>query len=297
MDLVLRTPRVPLAGESFVGRDYSNIPGGKGANQAVAAALLGAKVDFAGKTGTDSNGVKLKEQLEKFGIGTEHFIMDEHSQTGLAAILLEDNGQNRIIVFLGANMQIRREDVQKALEKDYDAVIVQFEIPKEIVIDTCRTARKKNIPVIVDAGPAQDFPLEEIRGIDILSPNETETLAMCGIEPDSIKKASEAAKILKQRSDARYIVIKMGKKGAMLYSDEVTGLFPAPEVEAVDTTAAGDAFTAAMTVEYIKNGDIARAIRFANIVGAITVTRLGAQPSLPSLAEVEEFAKRRNIKW
>lgn len=297
MDLVLRTLRVPLAGESFFGRDYSYIPGGKGANQAVAAALLGAGIDFVGKVGKDSNGLRLKEELEKREISTRYFMVDEQSQTGLAVVMLEDNGQNRILVYSGANMQIRKEDIQKAFEKDYDMVIVQFEVPREIVIETCSLAKQRNIPVIVDAGPALDFPLEEIRGIHILSPNETETFSMCGIEPDSTEKAKEAAKILQQRCDANLIVIKMGKKGAMLYSDGRTELFPVPDVKVVDTTAAGDAFTAAMAIEYVKSGDIEKAIRFANIVGTITVTRLGAQPSLPSLYEVMEFAKERNLRW
>lgn len=297
MDLVLRTSRVPLAGESFLGSNYDYIPGGKGANQAVAAALLGANVDFVGKVGSDSNGFRLKELLEKKNISTKYFSVDEASQTGLAVVMLENSGQNRILVFLGSNMEIRIKDIQRAFEKDYDAVIIQFEIPEEIVIETCRLAKQKNIPVIVDAGPAKDFPLEQIKGIDILSPNETETFALCGIEIDTIEKAKEAAKILMDRSDAGMIVLKMGKNGAMLYSHDITEIYPVPEVKVIDTTAAGDAFTAAMTVEYINGGDIQRAIRFANIVGTITVTKLGAQPSLPLLSEVEEFAKVRDIKW
>ena len=182
MDLLLRTPRVPMAGESFVGCDYGYIPGGKGANQAVAAALLGANVDFVGKVGSDAHGPKLKGLLEKNGVSARYLSVDESSQTGLAVVMLEDNGQNRIVVFPGANMQVRKEDVRRAFEKDYDAVIVQFEVSAEIVAETCRLAKEKGIPVVVDAGPAQDFPLEQIKGIDILSPNETETFAMCGIE-------------------------------------------------------------------------------------------------------------------
>lgn len=297
MDLLLRTSRMPMVGETFIGRDYSYIPGGKGANQAVAAALLGANVDFVGKVGADTHGLRLKELLEKRAISTKYFTVDKTSQTGLAVVMLEGSGQNRIVLFPGANMQIQKEEIQNAFEKDYDAVVVQFEVPWEIVIETCRLAKQKRIPVVVDAGVAQGFPLEEIRGIDILSPNETEAFAMSGIEIDSVEKAKEAANILKQRSGARIVVLKMGKKGAMLVSDEISELYPVPEVEVIDTTAAGDAFTAAMTVEYINSGDIQRAIRFANIVGTITVTRLGAQPSLPSLSEVEEFAKGRDIIW
>ncbi len=297
MDLVLRTHKIPSAGESHIGIDYTHIPGGKGANQAVAAALLGANVDFAGKVGRDSNGLRLKKGIESKGISTEYLTVDEQSQTGLAVVMLEDTGQNRIIIFSGANMQIRSEEVQKAFEKNYDAVIIQFEVPQEIVIETCTLATEKNIPVVVDAGPAQNFPLEKINGITILSPNETETREMCGIEPDSIENTEKAAKILKQRSNADIIVIKMGKKGALLYSGENSKLFSAPEVKVVDTTAAGDAFTGALALEYIKSGNIEKAIKFANIVGALTVTKLGAQPSLPFIREVGKFAIERGIKW
>jgi ribokinase len=297
MDLVLRTSKVPVAGETFLGNNYDYIPGGKGANQAVASSLLGAKVNYVGKVGADANGYRLKKLLEEKNISISNFSVDEKSQTGLAVIMVEANGQNRILAFPGANMEIRSEDIEKSFQKDYDAVVLQFEISEEIVIKTCTLAMQKKIPVIVDAGPANDFPLEKIKGIDILSPNEVETFALCGIEPDNVEKALEAAKILKKRSDARIIVIKMGKNGAFLYSDKFAELFPSQKVEAVDTTAAGDAFTAAMTLEYIKSGDIKRAIRFANIVGALTVTRLGAQPSLPLLSEVENFVKERNIQW
>jgi ribokinase len=297
MDLVLRTSKVPVAGETFIGNNYDYIPGGKGANQAVSASLLGANVDFVGKVGADANGFRLKKLLEEKNISITNFPVDESSQTGLAVIMVETNGQNRILAFPGANMEISVKDIQKSFQKDYDAVIIQFEISEEIVIETCSLAIQKKIPVIVDAGPANDFPLERIKGIDILSPNETETFALCGIEPDTVPKSLEAAKLLKKRSDARIIVIKMGKNGAFLYSDEFAELFPSQKVEAVDSTAAGDAFTAAMTLEYMKSGDIKKAIRFANIVGALTVTRLGAQPSLPSLYEVEKFVKERNLQW
>ena len=138
-------------------------------------------------------------------------------------------------------MNIQKEDIQRVFEKNYDAVIVQFEIPVEIIIETCRIAKQRGIPVIVDAGPAQNFPLEQIKGIDILSPNETEVFAMCKIKINNAEKAKEAAKILQKRSGARMIVIKMGKKGALLYSNEITEMYPSPEVEVVDTTAAGAA--------------------------------------------------------
>jgi ribokinase len=295
MDLVLKISRVPQAGESLIGETYQHIPGGKGANQAVAAARLGAQVSFAGRVGVDANGIKLREQMEKEGINTTFLKDDDEHQTGLAVILLEETGQNRILVYPGANMAIEDEDIEQVFQRDYDAALLQLEIPQKIVIKTFSLAKKRNIPVILDAGPAQDFPLEEMQGLEILSPNETEAYALTGIQVDTIEEAEKAARILEKRSKARFIVIKMGSKGAVLYHNDNVQYFPAYNVQAVDTTAAGDAFTAAMGVEYIKHGDIAKAIQYANAVGALTVTRLGAQPSLPKSGEVDDFIKDSSI--
>lgn len=286
MDFVMQTSRVPLTGENVFGKDYCFVPGGKGGNQAVAAVMLGAKVHFAGKVGNDTYGIQLMKSLAQSGVSTEFLVMDNRLQTGLAAVMLEDNGQSSILIFSGANMDIQEQEIQKAFDNDYDSLLIQFEIPQQIVIEACRIARKRGIPVFVDAGPAQDFPLEEIRGIEILSPNEAEAQAMCGFAVNTGQKAQEAARILQQRSLAHYVVLKLGKRGAMLYSDGKAEFFPALKVQVVDTTAAGDAFTAAMTVEYLRHGDIHKAIRTANIAGAIAVTRLGAMPSLPTLEEI-----------
>lgn len=289
MDLVLISEKVPVGGETVLGESYAYIPGGKGANQGVAAARLGADVTFVGRVGEDANGKELKGNLQKEGINAEFVIEDPESSTGLAAIMLEETGQNRIIVIPGANMKITKEDLQTAFEHTYDAVIVQLEIPDEIVLEACRLGKEKNIPVILDAGPAKNFPLEQLEGLEILSPNESEAFALTGLEVNSIESAEKVAKLLTERSNAKTIVLKMGAQGAYLYEDGEGEFFPAHKVNAVDTTAAGDAFTAALTVKYISSGDIKEAIRFANVVGALTVTRMGAQPSLPTVEEVEKF--------
>lgn len=289
MDLVLKTSRIPYAGESFFGDSYCHIPGGKGANHAVAAARLGAKVTFAGKIGNDANGMALKASLEKQGISTELLKVDENSPSGLAVIMLEESGQNRILVYSGANMELEPEEIVRAFEKSYDAVMLTLEIPQKVVIETCRKAKEKNIPVILDAGPAQSFPLEKISGIELLTPNETEATALTGLECNTKKDAEKAASALEEKSQARWIVIKMGEQGALLYHKGESELFPAHKVEVVDTTAAGDAFTAGLMIAYTQHGDIQKAIRYANVVGALTVTKLGAQPSLPTAEEVEKF--------
>lgn len=296
MDLVLQTERAPLAGESFIGDEYGYVPGGKGANVAVSAARLGADVTFVGRIGDDAHGAKLKEQLEAQGISTEFLAVDQERQTGLAVITVEASGQNRIIVYPGANMAIRKEDVARAFEHSYDAVMSNLEIAQEIVVEVSRQAGCKDIPVVLDAGPAQSFDLGRMRRLEILTPNETETMALTGMECRTPQEAEAAARALAKASQAHFIVIKMGEQGALLYGEETCEFFPAHKVEAVDATAAGDAFTAAMTVHYLRHGDMGKAVRYANVAGALTVTRLGAQPSLPTSDEVKQFTNDRGIR-
>ena len=291
MDLILRMEKIPSAGESMLCDTYRYAYGGKGANQAVAAARLGAETTFAGKVGDDPVGGELAGSLKALGIKTCYLTEKKGSGSGLAVIALEGNGQNRIMIFPESNMSLRPEDVDEAFQDSYDAMLVQFEIPRDVVIHACKAAAGKGIPFIVDAGPAQDFPIESIPGAEIFTPNESETYAMCGIDVVDLQSASFAAKLLKDRSGARYVVIKAGGNGAYLYDGRNTKHFAANKVTPVDTTAAGDAFTAAMAVEYLKSGSIESAITFAGAAGAVAVTRLGAQPSLPTLGEVEAFIK------
>ena len=175
MDLVLRATRMPRPGESMIGETYCHIPGGKGANQAVGAARLGAAVTFVGKLGADANGVELRQTLVEQGISVDFVVVHDQSQTGLAVITLDAEGENSIIVFPGANMEIREEELHPAFFAGrYDALVLQLEVPRHIVVESCRLAREAGIPIILDAGPAQAFPLEDTPGIDILTPNETE---------------------------------------------------------------------------------------------------------------------------
>jgi ribokinase len=292
MDLYLEMEKLPVEGETLFGKVYDYIPGGKGANQAVAAARLGADVTFAGRVGKDAHGERLRKLLVQDGINDEFLKTDFENSTGLAIIVLEDRGKNRIIVYSGANMAISLEDVGAALQKNYDAVMMQFEVPFDIMVETCRLAKNKNIPVILDAGPALAVPIEKLRGLEVISPNESETYAFTGVKVDSMGSAEAAALILQEKTNARYVVIKMGERGALLYHNGASRFFDALKVTAVDTTAAGDAFTAALTVSYVKTGDIEKAVRYANMVGAIAVTRHGAQPSMPNEGEVNEFEKQ-----
>ena len=291
MDLVLRTKRVPRAGETFYGQDYQHIPGGKGANQALACARLGAQVSFVGRVGRDAHGTKLRDGLFGEGVKTSYLTEDPQTQTGLAVIMVEEDGQNRILAFAGANRNVREEDVHSAFTTGCDAVLLNLEIPRAIAKTTCRIGRERGIPVFLDAGPAEEGALEGIRDLEVLSPNENETHALTGIGVRSPEDAEEAAAVLYKICPSRFIVIKMGVQGALLFYDGKGEHFPAPGVKAVDSTAAGDAFTAALTVFYLTHGDIREAVSFANLAGALSVTRLGAQPSLPTAREVAEFAR------
>jgi len=296
MDLCCQISNVPLAGESLIGSNYSYIHGGKGANQAVAAARLGADVTFVGKVGNDSFGSELAASMNKAGICTEYLYKDKNTSTGLAIVILEDTGQNRILVYPGSNMKLTLADIDRAFREDYDAMIIQFEIPKDVVIHACRQAASRGIPFIVDAGPAQDFPIEEISGAEIFSPNETETYALCKIHVCDIDSAKAAAEILIARSKAKYIVIKSGENGAYVYDGAEIRHYKAFRVTPVDTTAAGDAFTCAMAISYLASGNMDESIAFANAAGAIAVTKLGAQPSLPKRSEVEAFMKSKGLR-
>jgi ribokinase len=298
MDLVMQLDRVPGAGETLVGGSYRYVPGGKGANQAVAASRLGMEVTFAGKVGADAHGPVLRECLEREGISTQHMLTDPGQQTGFAAIFVERGGQNRIVVFAGANMAIRREDITRVFSGTFAAVLMNLEIPVEIVLEVCRLARERDLPIVLDAGPIRELDFSLLHGLEIISPNETETRSITGIECRGIDDAVEAAGRLLRIAPSRYAVIKLGGRGALLYDGEqdqpqyVRG----HAVEAVDSTAAGDAFTAAMTAHYLRHGDILEAVRYANAAGAVAVTRLGAQPSLPTAQQVRAFLQERGLE-
>jgi len=291
MDLTLMTDAFPRVGEALVGNAYCYNPGGKGANQAAAAALLGADVWFAGKVGLDDYGLRLRRSLEGFGVHTRGLLEDATASTGMAAIMVEKTGRNRILVFPGANMALTGEDVIPLMEGlRPDAVILQFEIADDTVLACSAAAQSMGIPVVVDAGPAKPFPIDKLGKPLVFSPNETETRVFCGILPDTDENASLAARAMRERTGAAYVVIKRGEHGAYLYDGEGEGEnFPAIPVRAVDSTAAGDAFTAALTVRYLRTRDIAASIRYANVVGALSVTKTGAQSAMPTAAEVESF--------
>ena len=293
MDFVQRMAKIPEAGQTIVTDSmYSYIPGGKGANSAVTFARLGADTVFCARVGRDQNGAALRRIYEKEGIDTRFLVEDPESATGLASIIVEEDGMNRIVVYPGANNNVNENEIEEAFTTYPDAVYMQFEIPFEAVEIAANYAFEQNIPLFVDAGPVSEaVELEKLHKVEILSPNETECEALTGIYPDSIENCLKACIRLCSMVEIKYVVLKLGRRGAFVYDGKYYHIVQSYRVDALDTTAAGDIFTAALTYAYLKKGDILEATRFANLAAALSVTREGAYSSIPTLAEVKEFSK------
>ena len=298
MDFVMSVSKIPQGGETQLeSGTYQFVPGGKGANSAVAVRRLGGDSVFCCRLGKDANGSIMHNIYKKEGLDTRFIVVDPDAVTGLGAIMVEPNGQNRIILFPGANVRLTKEDIDASFISRPDALLMQREIPVDAVMHAAWTAHEKNIPIILDAGPANaDFPLEELPPLEIFSPNETETEIFTGINPTNPDNCLRAAMELQKKVVAKYYVIKLGGRGCYIYDGKYYHCLPAYGVNAVDTTAAGDAFTAALTLEYLRSGDIVRAGRYANVVGALAVSKKGALPSLPTDAMVEKFIAEKAIR-
>ncbi len=298
MDFVMKVAKLPEAGQTIVEtRSYDYIPGGKGANAALALARLGADSVFCARLGSDAHAKKLRELYKDNGIDTRFIQTDRSVPTGLASIIVEEDGANRIVVYPGANAMLSVEDIEEAFTCLPDAVFLQLEIPDSAVIAATEFAKKHKIPIFLDAGPARvDFPLEQLAPLEIISPNESETLALTGILPNNSENCLKAATELLKKVEAKYVVIKLGGRGAYIHDGTLSQLLPTYDGEVVDTTAAGDAFTAALTLCYLETGDITRAVRYANAVGTMVVGKAGASTSLPTASEVDAFIRERGIK-
>lgn len=285
MDLILTMDRVPETGENLPGNSYDYANGGKGANQATALARLGAQVKMIGKVANDPNGNKLLGNLQSKGIDVSGVATDG-TQTGLAIILLDGEGKNRIVVYEGANKEIAITEALNHLTDDLDLLMIQFETEESVVIECVNHAIKNNITTVIDCGPAKAFDLEKMQGAHIISPNESETKALTGIYPDTDDAILEASKILKARSKAQYVVLKLGDRGSSVWDGEKLTIVPSYPTNVVDTTAAGDCFTAAMALHYIKTGNILKACDIGNKAGAYAVSRMGAENSMPSYEDI-----------
>ena len=290
MDLVARAPRMPEPGETIIGGDFRNVPGGKGANQAVAAARLGASVSMVGRVGRDAFGGPLLEALDADGIDHAHVIQDPQAATGVALIVVDDAGQNSIVVASGANMRFSPCDVDAAEDviAGADALLLQLESPLETVTRAAAVAQDHGVLVILNPAPARDLPETLLSTVDVLIPNESETALLAGQPVDGLSQAEDAAVVLLQLGVGT-VILTLGERGALLAQTAGAERVPAFAVDPVDTTAAGDAFVGGFAVALAEGRRMAEAVRWGNAAGALATTKMGAQPSLPSRRAVERL--------
>ena len=298
IDLSINMFKVPAPGETLIDDGgVAYVPGGKGANAALAFKKMGADVTFSAKLGADMHGQKLFSYYKEMGLDVSHVKVDHDNPTGLAVVMKEADGANRIVVYPGANAELNSDNILEAFECNPDAVYIGFEIPFPAAIAAAKIAAGKGIPIFIDPAPAdKEHQLESLPFVEIFSPNETETAEYTGITPSGADSALRAALALFKRVKCRYIVIKQGARGAFVYDGKHYHMIPAMKADkVVDTTAAGDAFTAAMTLEYLRGGDVKEAAKYGCAAGAIAVSRMGASASVPTEAEIRDLLARQFI--
>ncbi|MHC8400247.1 ribokinase [Pseudomonas sp. MDT1-17] len=290
MDLVTRAPRLPRGGETLIGESFATVSGGKGANQAVAAARLGAQVSMVGCVGSDAYGEELRgallaEQIDCQAVST----VDDSS--GVALIVVDDNSQNAIVIVAGANGALTPAVIDRfdAVLQAANVIICQLEVPDATVGHALKRGRELGKTVILNPAPAsRPLPADWYASIDYLVPNESEASALSGLPVDSLASAETAAtRLIAMGADK--VIITLGAQGSLFANGKSFEHFPAPKVRAVDTTAAGDTFVGGFAAALAAGKSEAEAIRFGQVAAALSVTRAGAQPSIPTLSDVQAF--------
>lgn len=289
-DMVINTERLPLPGETVIGGNFFMNSGGKGANQAVAATRLGGSVSFIAKVGNDHFGSRSIEQYKAEGINVDHILIDNAQPSGVALIVVDANGENCITVASGANAMLLSEDIDKAvgmIERG-DIVLTQLETPLDTVEYLARIARERGKKVILNPAPAQHLPDSLMRNLYMIIANETETELITGVKITDMESICRAADVMNERG-VENVVITLGSKGAFVKENGAYHKVPAIKVKAVDATAAGDTFCGAVCVALAEKKNILEAVEFANRCASLTVTRMGAQSSLPYRSEVDNL--------
>jgi ribokinase len=291
MDLVVRTPRLPALAETITGHEFFTAPGGKGANQAVAAARLGVPTQMVGRVGGDAFGQELRQNLASAGADVSAVFTDPAVSSGVAVIAVDDNAQNNIIIVPGANGRVGHDDLDR-LEASLDGatvLLLQFEVPLDAVVAAARLAHQRGIIVVLDPAPAQPLPAELYSLVDILTPNEVEAGQLAGTAIKNQTDAAGAAKNLLSLG-VKTVIIKMGALGVLYAQAGGESTFvPAFKVEAVDTVAAGDAFNGGLAAALLEGKPLPEAVRWGAAAGALSATKMGAQPSMPTRAEFDAF--------
>ena len=289
-DMVIKAAHLPRPGETILGGTFFMNPGGKGANQAVAIARLGGPVTFICKTGSDIFGHQSQQLFEEEGINTSYVFSDSGNPSGVALITVDEKAENCIVVASGANANLLPSDLEKAEEaiERADLVLLQLEVQMETVCFVADIAWQKGKKVILNPAPAHPLPADLLRHLYLITPNETEAEMITGVKITDESSAGEAARALSGMG-VQHVIITLGSKGALIYSNGKAEMVPALKVEAVDTTAAGDVFNGALTVALSEGRSLKEAARFACKASAISVTRVGAQSSAPYRNEVDIF--------
>jgi ribokinase len=297
IDLVVKSHRLPLPGETILGGDFVMVPGGKGANQAVAAAKLGAKVYLVAKLGDDVFGAQSYENFKRTGVDTRFVSRTNKAMSGVASIIVDKSGNNSIVVASGANQMLTPRDVKKAQRAicGCGAVVSQLEIPMKTVECAARLAKKYRVPFILDPAPARKLSDKLLKMTDVIKPNETEAKILTGVDVKDERSARRAAEVLFSRG-VKTVILTMGSKGFFVFSRRLNRFFAAKKVKAVDSTAAGDAFIGGFAFCIAQRRPLIEAVLFARSVASLSVTRMGAQPSMPTMKEVNEFIKTGETK-
>lgn len=296
MDLVVTAPKMPENGETIIGDDFSRYPGGKGANQAVTATRLGEKVTMVGKVGKDEFGDEAISILQKEGVNTDFILRDPNHPTGVGSVTLERNGDNRIIVVPGANTAYSPEEIMKVkhLIKNAKVVILQLEMHMKLIEKAIDLAHYYTTPVILNPAPAAELSDRLLKKVTYITPNESEAEILTGIKVIDSKSAERAGRFLLDKG-VENVIITLADKGAVIINEKGTSHIPGFPVDAVDSVGAGDAFNGALGVGITNNEPLEIVVKNANVVGALTVTKRGAIPSLPYMKDVDRFMSEQKI--
>lgn len=295
IDLMSRTPHLPLPGETVLGGPFKLGPGGKGSNQATAAARAGANITMIAKLGMDEFGEIALNHFRNEKINTDYVYQSQQYETGAALIMVDQKAENMIVIAVGANNSITKEDVYKAEEAiaTSQILLTQLEINIDAVIDGVDIAKKNNVKVILNPAPVQSIPDQLLDKIDVITPNETEVASITGIELKSLKDAKRAGEILLSKG-VKNVVITLGNNGALIVNHQMVKHIPAVKVDAIDTTGAGDAFNGGLAVALAEGKSLEDSVEFANYLAALSVTKVGTAPAMPYKKEIEEFMKKKS---
>ncbi len=297
MDFIQRADEFPNEETAAVGNSYDYVPGGSGSTQSITVRALDGDAIVCARVGADSNGQRLRTLYRDMDIDTRFMFMERRSSTGLSSVQIIPSGEKRVMTFSGANTYLSPVDAEEAFTSLPDAALMRLDIPERTAMASSEFAAKKGIPLIISAsGAGEDYPLSKLYPCEVFCPNEKELQAFTGIAPSSTENCLRAVIRLSSIIKAKYYVVKMGERGAFLYDGKYYNIVLATNNSRVDTSGSGDIFVAALATEYARSKNIMRAVKYANVVAGISVSRPGLLESIPSDDEVDEYITEHGIK-